>query len=61
MLQSSHCMTPFFSNFKNKISLVHSAFTCLTPGIVNTDFPEVNSQPATLKTATIAEVRTTIM
>jgi len=40
---------PFSSDFKNKIYLIHSAFTRLTPDIVNNDFPEVNSQLASLK------------
>ena len=49
------------SHFKNTISRIHSAFTDVTPDIVNTDFPEVNFQLASFKSATVAEVRNIIM
>ena len=53
----------FLNRFKNKISLTPSAFafTCVTPDIVNADFPEVNFQIASFKPPTITEVRKIIM
>ena len=49
------------SNFKDKISLTHSAFTDHTSDIVNADSPQINSPLASFESATTAEVRTIIM
>ena len=51
----------FSSHFKDKISLIHSAFTDHISDIVNTDSPQLNSQLASFEPATTAEVRTIIM
>ena len=51
----------FSSHFKDKISLIHSAFIDHTPEIVNADSPQLNSQLASLEPTTTAEVRKIIM
>ena len=51
----------FSSHFKDKISLIHLAFTDHTSDIVNADFPQLNSQLASFEPATTAEVRKIIM
>ena len=45
----------------HNISHINSAYTGLTPDIVNTEFPEVISQLVSFKPATIAEVRKLFM
>ena len=47
----------FSSHFKDKISLIHSAFTDHTSDIVNTDSPQLNSQLVSFEPATTTEVR----
>ena len=55
-------ITVSFSNhFKDKISLIHSAFIAQTPDTVNADSPQLNSQFASFEPATTAEVRRIIM
>ncbi|KAK2150113.1 hypothetical protein NP493_2856g00017 [Ridgeia piscesae] len=51
----------FSSHFKDKISLIHSAFTGHTPDIVNADSPQLHSKLASFEPATTAEVRNIIM
>ena len=49
------------NHFKNKIGLIHSAFTGHTPNIVNADSPQLNPQLASFEPATTAEVRKIII
>ena len=51
----------FSSHFKDKICLIHSAFTDHTSDIVNADSPKLNSQLASFEPATTAEMRKIIM
>ena len=51
----------FSSHLKEKISLIHSAFTDHTSDILNADSPQLNSQLASFEPATTAEVRKKIM
>ena len=51
----------FSSHFKDKISLIHSAFTDHTSDTVNADSPQLNSQLTSFEPATTTEVRTIIM
>ena len=61
MHQSSHCVTLFEIILKDKISLIHSAFTDHNSDIVNADSPQLNSQLASFEPATPADVRNIIM
>ena len=49
------------NSFKDKISLIHSAFSDNTSDIINADSPQLNSQLASFEPATTAEVRKIIM
>ena len=60
MHQSSQWIT-LFSHFKDKISLIHSAFPGHTPNIVNVDSTQLNFQLSSLEPATTAEVRKIVM
>ena len=51
----------FSNHFKDKISLIHSAFTDHTPDTVNADSLQLNYQLASFELATTAEVRKIIM
>jgi len=51
----------FSNHFKNKISLIRSAFPGHTSSIVNADCPQVKYQLASFEPATVDEVRTLIM
>ena len=51
----------FSSHFKNKICLIHSAFTDDISDIVNGNSPHVNSQLASFEPATTAKVRKIMM
>ena len=51
----------FSSHFKDKISLIHSAFTDHTSDTVNADSPQLNSQLTSFEPATTTEVRKIIM
>ena len=51
----------FSSHFKDKISLIRSAFPCHTLITVNVDSPRVNSLLASFEPATVDEVRKIIM
>ena len=51
----------FSSHFKDKISLIRSAFTDHTSDTVNADSPQLNSQLTSFQPATTTEVRKIIM
>ena len=51
----------FPDHFKDKVSLIHSAFTDHTPDTVNADSPQQNSQLESFEPATTAEMRKIIM
>ena len=59
--QASIKSLSFSNHFKDKISLIHSAFIAQTPDTVNADSPQLNSQLASFEPATTAEVRRIIM
>ena len=51
----------FSSHFKDKISLIHSAFTDHTSDTINADSPQLNSKLTSFELATTTEVRKIIM
>ena len=51
----------FSSHFKDKISLIYSAFTDHTSDTVNADSPQISSQLTSFEPATTTEVRKIIM
>ena len=51
----------FSSHFKDKISLIHSAFTDHTSDTINADSPQLNSKLTSFEPATTTEVKKIIM